>query len=206
MEDPARTLPPTSGDVASKTQRSFLIAKFALGILTIPYRRTFRLYTWKPIREIRAASGNRKVLLGTIRDFKANKYNELQSVQVAVSLQLRLSSPRYQPRNKFPTSSTRGRLFWILNHPQASFCAGATLATISWRKFANPIWVADALWFSSLICGIWAVVTSIQAKSMLDDLPSKEQLVASLSDAQLSRARLVILRYKKTPGVRHWIM
>lgn len=89
---------------------------------------------------------------------------------------------------------------------QASFCAGATLATISWSKVPNAIWVADALWFSSLICSIWAIITSIQMKSILDDLPNKDELNSNLPEAELQRTRRVILRYKKNPGLNHWVM
>jgi hypothetical protein len=55
-------------------------------VATAPYRRAFKLYTWKPLREIRAANGDRKLLIPLVRDWKADKYDELQSVQVAVSL------------------------------------------------------------------------------------------------------------------------
>lgn len=91
---------------------------------------------------------------------------------------------------------------WI----QASFCAGATFATISWTKQPNPLWVTDALWFFSLICSIWAVITSIQTKSILDDLPTRDQLNMSLPEVEVKRMRRVILRYKKTPGLKHYAM
>lgn len=94
----------------------------------------------------------------------------------------------------------------ITNHPQASFCAGATLATITWTKIPDPLWIADALWFSSLTCSIWAVITSIKTKSILDDIPDRDLLNLNLPEMELKRAVRVIVRYKKTPGWGHWIM
>ncbi|KAF2476345.1 uncharacterized protein BDR25DRAFT_339387 [Lindgomyces ingoldianus] len=171
MSNGPSTRAPTSKDITHKTSWIVFITQVILVIFTAPYRRTFKLYTWKPLRDIRAADGDRKLLVARVKDWKADKYQELQSVQVA-----------------------------------ASFCAGATLATLSWSKFENPIWAADALWFSSLICSIWAVITSIQTKSILDDLPNKDQLNSSLPEIELKRMRRVILRYKKRPGINHWIM
>jgi hypothetical protein len=66
--------------------------------------------------------------------------------------------------------------------------------------------VTEALWFCSLICSICAIVTSIQTKSLLDDLPDREQLDGSLPEIEVQRMRRTILRYKKTPGIKHWIM
>ncbi|KAF2007245.1 hypothetical protein P154DRAFT_569134 [Amniculicola lignicola CBS 123094] len=171
MADEVRAKAPTSKDILNKTSWGLFFAYAFLSILTAPYRRTFKLYTWKPLAEFRAAGKDSRAFIGLVREWKANKYQELQSVQVA-----------------------------------ASFCAGATLATISWTKLNNPIWVADALWFSSLICSIWAVVTSIQTKSILDDLPDKDELSLFLPEPEIKRVRKVILRYKKTPGFGHWIM
>ncbi|ORY08750.1 hypothetical protein BCR34DRAFT_569550 [Clohesyomyces aquaticus] len=171
MANTHSTQPPTSKDIAHKTSWVVFIIEAILVVFTAPYRRTFKLYTWRPLRDIRAAGNDRKLLISRVKDWKADKYQELQSVQVA-----------------------------------ASFCAGATLATLSWSKFPNPIWVADALWFSSLICSIWAVICSIQTKSILNDLPSKDELNASLPESELQRMRRVILRYKKSPGINHWLM
>ncbi len=56
-----------------------------LAIFTSPYRRTFKLYTWQPLRQIRAANGDRNILIPLVKDWKLDKYNELQSVQVTVS-------------------------------------------------------------------------------------------------------------------------
>jgi hypothetical protein len=42
---------------------------------------------------------------------------------------------------------------------------------------------------------------------MLDDLPSREQLnVSCLSESEVRRMQRAILRYKNTPGIKHWIM
>jgi hypothetical protein len=42
---------------------------------------------------------------------------------------------------------------------------------------------------------------------MLDDLPSHERLEGStLSEIEVQRMQRAILRYKQTPGVKHWIM
>jgi hypothetical protein len=61
------------------------LSRFILLVFTLPYRRAFKLYTWKPIRNIRLAKGDRKVLIPLVKEWKADKYTELQSVQVAVS-------------------------------------------------------------------------------------------------------------------------
>ena len=70
----------------------------------------------------------------------------------------------------------------------------------------NAIWIADAFWFSALICAISAIITSIQTKSILDDLPAREHLDSSLPESEVQRMKRTILRYKKTPGVKHWVM
>jgi hypothetical protein len=57
-----------------------------------------------------------------------------------------------------------------------------------------------------LISSIWAVITTIQTKSILDDIPDKDQLNPSLPDMELRRTRRVILRYQKKPGIKHWLM
>lgn len=56
-----------------------------LAIITAPYRRTFKLYTWRPLKEMRAARGDRSILIPLIRQWKVEKYEELRSVQVTVS-------------------------------------------------------------------------------------------------------------------------
>lgn len=63
-----------------------------LAIVTAPYRRTFKLYTWRPLQEMRAAHGDRDTLVPLIRQWKVEKYEELRSVQVSVCLQ-DLTSP-----------------------------------------------------------------------------------------------------------------
>ncbi|KAF2823304.1 hypothetical protein CC86DRAFT_384682 [Ophiobolus disseminans] len=138
---------------------------------TAPYRRAFKLYTWKPLKDMRAANGDRKLLIPLVKEWKVDKYAELQSVQVA-----------------------------------ASFCGGAVLASLPWSRSNDATWFADALLFSSLICSIFAIITSIQTKSMLDDLPSCEQLDGSLPEIEVLRMRRTILRYKHTPGIKHSIM
>ena len=56
-----------------------------LAVVTAPYRRTFKLCTWRPLKEMRAARGDRNVLIPLIRQWKVEKYEELRSVQVSVS-------------------------------------------------------------------------------------------------------------------------
>lgn len=193
MANQSRTQAPTSSEVEHKTKWLFFVLRIALSIFTAPYRRTFKLYTWRPLMEIRRADGDRKTMISLVRDWKVDKYAELQSVQVAVS--------------DFTAASIFRPLDYLtLICVRASFCTGATFATISWSKQPNPLWVTDALWFFSLICSIWAVITSIQTKSILDDLPDRDQLNLSLSEMEVKRMRRVILRYKKTPGLRHYIM
>jgi len=41
---------------------------------------------------------------------------------------------------------------------------------------------------------------------MLDDLPDRDQLDSSLPEIEVMRMRRVILRYKKTPGLKHYVM
>jgi hypothetical protein len=84
MNEQAGAKPPV--DVHNIQQQTFLLrslCQFLIAAATAPYRRAFNLYTWKPIREIRAANGHHQLLI-LLRDFKQDKYAELQSVQVAV--------------------------------------------------------------------------------------------------------------------------
>lgn len=62
-----------------------LFLHLLLAIVTAPYRRTFKLYTWRPLKEMRAARGDSSVLIPLIRQWKAEKYEELRSVQVSVN-------------------------------------------------------------------------------------------------------------------------
>ena len=75
-----------------------------------------------------------------------------------------------------------------------------------WSKASETIWIASALFVSCLLCSIWAIIASIQAKSILDDLPAKEDFDASLADTEVLRVQQTILRYKRTPALQHWIM
>ncbi|KAH7406182.1 hypothetical protein DE146DRAFT_435786 [Phaeosphaeria sp. MPI-PUGE-AT-0046c] len=149
--------------------RSLIYFLFAL--TTLPYRRAFNSYTWKPIQAIRAANGDRKLLMPLVKEWKADKYDELQAVQVA-----------------------------------ATFCGCAVLSSLPWTRAEQAHWIADALWFSSLILSIFAIITSVQTKSMLDDLPSREQLSSSLPEYEVHRIGRAILRYKRTPGLKHYVM
>ncbi|KAF1913939.1 hypothetical protein BDU57DRAFT_328015 [Ampelomyces quisqualis] len=149
----------------------FSLSKFLLAVLTLPYRRAFRLYTWKPLRNIRLARGDCKLLIPLVKEWKADKYTELQSVQVA-----------------------------------ATFCGAAVFSSLPLSRSEHAVWASEALWFIALVCSIFAIITSIQTKSMLDDLPSREQLSGPLPDIELQRMQRAILRFKKTPGLRHWIM
>lgn len=73
-------------DAVGTNDRCFcrLCFLFLLAIVTAPYRRTFKLYTWRPLQEMRAARGDRDTLVPLIRQWKAEKYEELRSVQVSV--------------------------------------------------------------------------------------------------------------------------
>ncbi|OCK80770.1 hypothetical protein K432DRAFT_416476 [Lepidopterella palustris CBS 459.81] len=170
-DSPLSSPPAPSSNTYHRNRWLDFLIRATLGIITSPYRRTFKIYTWRPLKEIRAADGDRKKLMCLVREWKADKYQELQSVQVA-----------------------------------SSFCAGATLAVLSWIKIPDPIWVASAFWYCSLSCSIWAVITSIQQKSILDELPDQDVLTETISEYDLKRTRRVILRYKKRPGIAHWIM
>lgn len=75
-----------------------------------------------------------------------------------------------------------------------------------WSKTSDAFWIANALFASCLLCAIWAIISSIQTKSILDDLPAKEDLDVSLADAEVTRLQRTILRYKRTPALQHWIM
>lgn len=86
MADQARTqVAVAPKDIQHQRSWLTLILKALVAVITAPYRRTFKLYTWAPISAIRAAGGDRKALIPLARDFKVDKYAELQSVQVAVS-------------------------------------------------------------------------------------------------------------------------
>lgn len=87
MTDATTTLTraPTSKEVELKSSWRYSAFKTILSLLTSPYRRTFKLYTWKPLKDFRKVDDDRKVLIAMIRDWKMDKYAELQSVQVAVS-------------------------------------------------------------------------------------------------------------------------
>jgi len=61
------------------------LAKCFLALITAPYRRTFKLYTWKPLRDFRRTDCDPRDMIPLVRDWKVDKYAELQSVQVAVS-------------------------------------------------------------------------------------------------------------------------
>ena len=74
----------TSEQVTHRTSWAFFAINLVIVIITAPYRRTFKLYTWRPLKAIRAAEGNRRELMALAKDFKSDKYAELQSVQVAV--------------------------------------------------------------------------------------------------------------------------
>ncbi|KAF9699138.1 hypothetical protein EKO04_003046 [Ascochyta lentis] len=120
---------------------------------------------------MRAARGDRTILVPLIRQWKIEKYEELRSVQVS-----------------------------------ASFCAGAAIAGMPWSKTSDALWTANALFVSSLLCAIWAIISTIQTKSILDDLPAKEDFNTSLADIEVARIQRTILRYKRTPAFQHWIM
>lgn len=75
-----------------------------------------------------------------------------------------------------------------------------------WSKTSNNFWVANALFITCLLCAIWAIISSIQTKSILDDLPAKEDLDVSLADIEVTRLQRTILRYKRTPAFQHWVM
>lgn len=75
-----------------------------------------------------------------------------------------------------------------------------------WSKTSDALWIANALFVSCLLCAIWAIISSIQTKSILDDLPAKEDLDISLADVEVTRVQRTILRYKRTPAFQHWVM
>lgn len=85
MSDARTQTTVTAQGVEQRTSLGYSILKVILLVVTAPYRRAFKLYTWQPLRELRAADGDRKVLIPMVKDWKADKYAELQSVQVAVS-------------------------------------------------------------------------------------------------------------------------
>ncbi|KAJ4313568.1 hypothetical protein N0V94_006892 [Neodidymelliopsis sp. IMI 364377] len=60
-----------------------------------------------------------------------------------------------------------------------------------WSKTSDAFWVANALFVSCLLCAIWAIISTIQAKSILDDLPDKEDINVSLADLELKRIQLI---------------
>lgn len=81
----ARPLAVTTEDFEQRVTLISVALKVFLAIVTSPYRRAFKLYTWQPLSVIRAANGDRRRLIPLMREWKTDKYAELQSVQVAVS-------------------------------------------------------------------------------------------------------------------------
>jgi hypothetical protein len=169
------------------------LLRFLALVATGPYRRSFKLHTWKPIQDIRAANGDRKVLIPLVKDWKLGKYNEFKTVQITVS-RATVYTTKLQSNSE------------LTNMMQATFCGGAVLSSLSLARSENAIWVVQALWYCSLACSIFAIVTSIQTVSMVDDLPSREQLNEFLPETDVQRMQQTILRYKKTPGIKHWVM
>ena len=55
-------------------QNSWLdfVGNLTLGIITSPYRRTFKLYTWKPLKDIGAADGDRRALVSLVQIGRAH--------------------------------------------------------------------------------------------------------------------------------------
>jgi hypothetical protein len=56
------------------------------------------------------------------------------------------------------------------------------------------------------MCSLWAIVSTVQVKSMLNDLPDKTDLNPFLPDIEVARLARTILRYKETPRFKHWAM
>jgi hypothetical protein len=192
-EQDGATAPKSSHQFQNQISCLRSLLKFLLVVATGPYRRTFKLYTWKPIQEIRAANGDRKVLIPLIKDWKLDKYAEFKSAQVTVS-QAMFYTTKLQPNSELTIST------------QATFCGGAVLSSLPLARSEDAIWIVNALWYCSLVCSIFAIVTSIQTVSMVDDLPSCEQLNEFLPETDVQRMQQTILRYKKTPGIKHWVM
>jgi hypothetical protein len=71
-------------DVQNRISPFLVLSQGLLTAATLPYRRAFNFYTWKPLRDIRATNGDGKLLIPLVKAWKADKYDELQSVQVAV--------------------------------------------------------------------------------------------------------------------------
>ncbi|KAL5115924.1 hypothetical protein ACEQ8H_006146 [Pleosporales sp. CAS-2024a] len=88
----------------------------------------------------------------------------------------------------------------------ATFCGGAVFSSLPLARTGKAVWACEALWLTSLVCSICAIITSIQTRSLLDDLPCREQLNDSLPEPDVQRVQRAILRYKKRPGIKHWIM
>jgi hypothetical protein len=76
--------PPSPDEIKHQFSWLYLGAEITLAVLTAPYRRTFKMYTWMPLKDLRHVGDDRKAMIFMIRDFQIDKYCELQSVQVAV--------------------------------------------------------------------------------------------------------------------------
>lgn len=78
------------GDIPARNdhRRCSMCLLIVLAIITAPYRRTFKLYTWRPLQEMRAAHGDRDILVPLIKQWKVEKTEELRSVQVSVCLDI----------------------------------------------------------------------------------------------------------------------
>ena len=77
------------GDIPARNDHCWcsMCLEIVLAIITAPYRRTFKLYTWRPLQEMRAAHGDRNILIPLIKQWKIEKTEELRSVQVSVCLE-----------------------------------------------------------------------------------------------------------------------
>jgi hypothetical protein len=50
--------------------------------------------------------------------------------------------------------------------------AALTVQVFSWPQVENTCWIAQELWYYSLLLSIWAVITSVQHSPIIDTLPS----------------------------------
>lgn len=93
-QPPGETRGPDPADLQCQIWWKRLFVKAVLNVITSPYRRAFKLYTWKPLQDLRRADGDRRVFIPLVRDWKLDKYAELQSVQVAVSSSTRAQNAK----------------------------------------------------------------------------------------------------------------
>jgi hypothetical protein len=74
---------------------------------------------------------------------------------------------------------------------KSTLAAAGTIGIFSWPSVTNSFWIAQALWYISLILSIWALILSAQQHTLLETLPSP------LSEKNLQQTLNMILHRRR---------